>query len=137
MIRLEFDRREVRRVMMEILDRLADKLMERIRHEIHMADLIASGRLIRSIGKRRISDTEMEVGLTAKHAPIMNYGAEPHAPNYDELLEWVIGKKGETGDEARKAAWRIYWHIKKYGLEGRHYLDRAVIGLVRDLGGDV
>ncbi len=137
LIKLRFDRREVRRVMMEILDRLSDLLVERIKEEIRRGKLIASGHLLRSIHKRRISEREMEVGSTAKYAPAVNYGAEPHAPSYEEILKWVIEKKGETGEEAKKAAWRIYWHIRKHGIKGRHFVDRAVVGVVRDLGGEL
>jgi len=134
---IRFDRNEVKRVQMAILDRLADRLVEEIKKEIRREKMIASGTLFRSIDKRRISESEMEVGSTAKHAPIMNYGAEPHAPNYDDILRWVIEKKGETGEEAKRAAWRIYWHIKKKGIKGRYFFNKAVIGTVMDLGGEV
>jgi len=101
-----------------------------MQRELRAKDAIATGYLY-SAFKIMV---EGDVGFVRNEAPysrVLEYGCRPHTPPYDEILNWVMVKKEEVGEEAEKAAWRIVKKIEKEGYEGRFYARDALERLVR------
>jgi len=96
-------------------------------------DAIATGYLYDSFNV----NVEGDVGFVKNEAPyslVLEVGCVPHTPPYNAILNWVYVKKQETGEEAKRAAWRIVKKIEKEGYEGRFYARDALERLV-SIGG--
>jgi hypothetical protein len=66
-------------------------------------------------------------GVSAPHAPFMEYGTRPHCPPEQPLAEWAYRKGlADSEEEAQQMARAICRKIAREGLAPRHFLARAV-----------
>jgi hypothetical protein len=110
-----------------VLEAVATELVKWLAAEVVTKDAIASGLLVGSFEvKHGLRKLEYVVENEAPYSAIVEFGAPPHRPPYEAILEWVRIKKGERGEEAEKAAWRIVKKIEREGYEPRYYARDAL-----------
>lgn len=133
MFKLEFDEADVKLITDKVLEGLSRQLVLLMQRNIVEEDIVVTGMLLNSCEYRK-GISGYEAGNTAPYAHYVEYGQPPHWPNYEAILDWVIRKKKETGEMAKRAAWRICRAIAKRGLKPRLFMAAAVMDLVRKYG---
>lgn len=109
-----------------ILEIVAEDLVERIRRKIEAKKLVFTGQLKKDIEIEKVGDYEYQIVLKAPHAGKMEFGADPHTPDFELLYRWVLQKKGEPEEFAEAATWRIIHKIEREGLEPRLFVKEAI-----------
>ena len=130
MIRLKLDVEDNLPFFKAVVESVGKKLVELMQRDLERKDAIATGYLYKSF---RVKAEGLE-GMVINEAPysaVLEFGCVPHTPPYDAILRWVMIKKGEVGEEAEKAAWRVLKKIEREGYEGRFYARDSLRELVR------
>ncbi len=60
------------------------------------------------------------------YAQPVEFGAKPHMPPVQPIIDWVEAKLGLKGAEAKKAGWAIAMSIKAKGTEGAFMFTNAL-----------
>jgi hypothetical protein len=119
-----------------VIELVGKRLIELMQRDLERKDAIATGYLYRSF-KVKAEGLEGMVINEAPYSAVLEFGCVPHTPPYDAILRWVMIKKGEVGEEAEKAAWRVLKKIEKEGYEGRFYARDSLRELVSRGRGDL
>lgn len=130
MIRLKVDVRDNLPFFNALIESVGKRLIELMQRDLERKDAIATGYLYKSF---RVKAEGLE-GMVINEAPysaVLEFGCVPHTPPYDAILKWVMVKKGEVGEEAEAAAWRVLKKIEREGYEGRFYARDSLRELVR------
>jgi hypothetical protein len=130
LIRLKIDVQDNLPFFNSLIETVGKGLIELMQGDLRRKDAIATGYLYKSF---RVKAEGLE-GMVINEAPysaVLEFGCSPHTPPYDAILKWVMVKKGEVGEEAERAAWRVLKKIEREGYEGRFYARDSLRELVR------
>ena len=166
-MRIEVDKSEVKYVQNQILNAIANSILDNVLKESDRQDLFTFGNYDRGWEKRVDGTTEVkikvhqpvannlgflmeiqpygysmtqsfiaEVGNTAVHAALIEWGHKPYRPPIAEIVKWVEKVKGEQGRDAIVAASKIANNFATHGFKPHYILTRAVINTVRKFQGE-
>jgi hypothetical protein len=134
LIRLKLDIGDNLPLFKALIEAVGERLIELMQRDLERKDAIATGYLYRSF-KIKAEGLDGKVINEAPYSAVLEFGCVPHTPPYDAILKWVMIKKGEVGEEAETAAWRVLKKIEREGYEGRFYARDSLRELVRRGGG--
>jgi hypothetical protein len=86
---------------------------------------------------RKISDTRVQLGNSAPHAPVIEYGARPHRPPLRPLLAWAkrVLKDPSAPPNYSPNVWKLARgtqnKIAKYGQPPKRILTNAIPNIVK------
>jgi hypothetical protein len=107
-------------------------LTQEIRSEILEQDLIYTGRMIGSIKvKTLVPRRVFQVVVDVPYASTLERGRRHVYADVRKLTEWAMRKKGESYEDAQRAAWAIATKLKKEGIRPRYFIRRAVRRFLR------
>lgn len=133
-MRIELEAEGLEYVIGNILEEVAEEMEYLMKYYIELKNAIATFDLYKSIGREQVDELIFDIGSDAPHAGAVEFGTHPHTPPYDEIYDWVVIKKGESGKEAREATWKIINKIKKEGTSPKSFIGPAVADLVVKYG---
>jgi len=136
LIRLKLDIEDNLPFFRALIESVGKRLVELMQKDLERKDAIATGYLYRSF-KVKAEGLEGKIINEAPYSAVLEFGCAPHTPPYDAILRWVMIKKGEVGEEAEAAAWRVLKKIEREGYEGRFYARDSLRELVRRGGGNL
>ena len=107
---------------------IAWDLRSKIIEELQKDDLVFTGQLRDSWRVTQDENGNYYVGSTLLYAKVMNDGRLPgKAPPINALFPWVATKLGGSDiKQIRQKAFAVAQSIAKNGIEGRHYIQRAM-----------
>lgn len=107
-------------------------LENEIRQEIIRQKLVYTGRMLESVKTRTINPGFLyRIIVDVPYARIHEFGARSVSADYEEILEWVKRVKGESGEKAERAAWRIISALYKRGIKGKFFVKKAIKRFIR------
>lgn len=118
----------------DVLDAWAERIRNQIVHEIVSDDLVFTQQLFNSWEVEKSGEGERIIGSKLLHAKVMDEGRLPgKMPPVAALFPWVSDKMGATSTkEAWSKAWAVAKKIEQNGIEGRHYVKRALLAVEND-----
>ena len=122
-----------REMLVEVNRRMddgADFLLSDSKRNLIKSKAIDSWILLRS-GFVNRQFLEKEIGFSAPHAGVIEFGSRPHMPPVEPFIGWARRVLRLSTGIARKAAWAVAINIKKFGTIPRPYFRPAINALVR------
>lgn len=107
-------------------------LEQEMRNEILRQNLIYTGEMLKNIRvKTIVPKKEFRVIVDVPYASCLERGRKHVHADVDELTRWAMMKKGESLEDARRAAWAIATKLEKEGIKGKYFIRRAVRNFIR------
>jgi len=107
-------------------------LTQEVRMEIILQDLIFTGRMLGSIKvKTVVPKREYRVIVDVPYASTLERGRKHVYADVRRLTEWVMCKKGESYEKAKRSAWAIATKLAREGIRGRYFIRKAVRRFLR------
>lgn len=117
--------------LLDEIDKMMDRAVDRI-FELSQQNLIDDGRvdtgtMLKTANVNRLR-LDKEIVYPAEYSDIIEFGRHPGTyPPIDPLIRWVRRKLEVKDDKAaRRIAFAIANSIKKRGIEGTNFMQRAI-----------